>query len=80
MDGRNPCPSLVSPRGAGGRQLPPVMTGAAATEPRRDATEDLLAPGIFLGLDGDLGRMVEKVWNDERKALRRGRTANELFD
>jgi len=56
------------------------MTGAAATEPRRDATEDLLAPGIFLGLDGDLGRMVEKVWNDERKALRRGRTANELFD
>jgi len=57
------------------QQLPPV----GPPTDRRD-TDELLAPGIFLGLDGDLGRMVEKVWNDERKALRRGRTANELYE
>jgi len=46
----------------------------------RRGGEELLTPGIFLGLDGDLGRMVEKVWNDERRALRRGRATNELYE
>jgi len=65
---------LYRPRA--GQQLPPV----GPLTDRRDAADELLSPGIFLGLDGDLGRMVEKVWNDERKALRRGRTANELYE
>jgi len=56
---------LQRPRG---HQLPPV----GPLVDRRDG-EELLGPGIFLGLDGDLGKMVERVWNDERRALRHGR-------
>jgi len=62
--GASPQPRVHRPRG---HQLPPVD--------RRDMED-----GIFLGLDGDLGRMVEKVWNDERQALRRGRTAQDLYN
>jgi len=65
-------------RGQAQQQLPPV----GPSVDRRDG-EDLLTPGIFLGLDGDLGRMVERVWNDERRALRRGGTGrldHELYE
>jgi len=61
-----------------GQQLPPV----APSTDRRDGP-DVLAPGVFFGLDGDLGRMVEKVWNDERRALRHGgigRFEHDLYD
>jgi len=70
----NPPPRpLYRPRG--GQQLPSVGPSM-----ERRGGEELLTPGIFLGLDGDLGRMVEKVWNDERRALRRGRATNELYE
>ena len=71
---------LHRPRGAGTQQLPPVG-GPSSTERRAAGAGEpplAIAPGIFLGLDGDLGRMVEKVWNDERRALRQGRV--ELYE
>jgi len=67
-----PTPRLHRPRG---QQLPPV----APPTDRRDG-EDLIASGIFLGLGGDLGRMVEKVWNEERRAIRQGRTGRLDYD
>lgn len=60
-------PPSHRPPPRGHPQLPPV--GAPAD--RRDDE-------IFMGLGGDLGKMVERIWNDERRALRQGGRAGRL--